>query len=88
LLAFATHRAHRQIDPRVARVVDELQSRRELQPSAKYTADELGLSASRFQHLFSAEVGVPFRRYRGWQRLRSAIRVAAAGTSLTDAAYA
>ncbi len=88
LLAFATHRARRQIDPRIARVVDELQSRREPQPSAKYIADQLGLSASRFQHLFSAEVGVPFRRYRGWQRLRSAIRVAAAGTSLTDAAYA
>jgi AraC-like DNA-binding protein len=56
--------------------------------SVAIAAASAGLSASRFQHLFTREVGVPFRRYRGWQRLRGAIRAAASGLSLTDAAYA
>ncbi len=47
-----------------------------------------GLSASRFQHLFTREVGVPFRRYRVWHRLRAAIREAAQGSNLTTAAHA
>ena len=47
-----------------------------------------GLSASRFQHVFSREVGVPFRRYRAWQRMRAAIRQIVAGCSFTAAAYA
>ena len=87
ILAFAMHRARRGIDPRVARIVKDLQDDRGPTPSATHAAAAVGLSLSRFQHLFSAEVGVPFRRYRGWQRLRSAIRVAAAGSSLTDAAH-
>jgi AraC-like DNA-binding protein len=56
--------------------------------SAAAAASTVGLSPSRFQHLFTQEVGVPFRRYRGWQRLRAAIREAAHGTSLTAAAHA
>jgi AraC-like DNA-binding protein len=87
LLAFSRRRQRRDIDPRVARAVDVLQASDELLPVDEVAA-AAGLSSSRFQHLFTAEVGVPFRRYRGWRRLRSAIRTAAGGTSLTDAAYA
>lgn len=88
LLAFAQRGAKRQIDARVAAVVEMLQRETSARCCAQCAADVAGLSASRFQHLFTAEVGVPFRRYRGWQRLRTAIRAAAAGASLTDAAYA
>ncbi|MEG6508469.1 AraC family transcriptional regulator [Methyloligella sp. 2.7D] len=43
------------------------------EPDRNHTEAELcsalGLSASRVQHLFSAQTGVPFRRYRMWKRL-------------------
>jgi AraC-like DNA-binding protein len=45
------------------------------------------LSASRFQHLFAEEIGVPFRRFRVWQLLRNAIGEIAAGSSFTTAAH-
>jgi AraC-like DNA-binding protein len=46
------------------------------------------LSPSRFQHLFSQQIGVPFRRYRGWNRMRQAIREIIRGHSFTTAAHA
>lgn len=88
LLAFARRRARNAIDVRVARAAQLLQDEGAANCSVDRAAAAVGLSPSRFQHLFTAEVGVPFRRYRRWQRLRSAIRVAAAGASLTEAAYA
>ncbi len=51
-------------------------------------ARRVGLSSSRFQHLFAEEIGVPFRRYRSWHRLRAAIREVAKGSNFTTAAYA
>jgi AraC-like DNA-binding protein len=45
-------------------------------------------SLSRFQHLFTQEVGVPFRRYRAWCRMRAAIAAVLHGNNLTDAAHA
>lgn len=87
LLAFSQRRARCDIDQRIARAIDLLQASDE-PLSVEEAARGAGLSASRFQHLFTAEVGVPFRRYRGWQRLRNAIRTAASGASLTEAAHA
>lgn len=88
LLAHARSRAYRQMDPRIARVVDVMQEHPSGLASATQVATASGLSSSRLQHLFTAEVGVPFRRYRRWQRLRAAIREVVGGTSLTDAAHA
>lgn len=88
LLGFARRRAARQIDPRVARVVERLALRSEdLTPLAELAATA-GLSASRFQHLFTQEVGVPFRRYRAWHRMRAAIREIVSGSNFTRAAHA
>jgi AraC-like DNA-binding protein len=53
--------------------------------SAPQVAAEINLSTSRFLHLFSAESGTSFRRYRLWARM---LRVAAAlnrGADLTSA---
>jgi methylphosphotriester-DNA--protein-cysteine methyltransferase len=47
----------------------------------------VGLSGSRFQHLFTAEVGVPFRRYRAWRRVRVAIAEIVKGSRFTTAAH-
>ncbi|MGH6712522.1 MAG: helix-turn-helix domain-containing protein [Bradyrhizobium sp.] len=51
-------------------------------------ADQAGLSASRFLHLFKAETGVPLRRYRIWNRMGAAVRACGEGASLTEAAHA
>lgn len=74
------------LDPRVARVIDWLGRN----PADLTNLDELvrsdGLSVSRFLHLFSKEIGVPFRRFRIWNRLRAASSMALRGTNLTEAA--
>jgi AraC-like DNA-binding protein len=88
VVAFGRKRARRMMDARIARAVAALQDAADEELSAAGAAAAAGLSPSRFQHLFTQEVGVPFRRYRGWQRLRAAIREAAQGTSLTAAAHA
>ena len=50
-------------------------------------AKSVGLSESRFRHLFKTHTGVPFRRFRVWNRLGAGIVAAARGMSLTDAAF-
>jgi AraC-like DNA-binding protein len=45
------------------------------------------LSESRFMHLFSEQVGIPWRRYLLWRRLLGAAAHVAAGHSLTEAAH-
>ena len=84
LIGFASRRA-RPLDPRVSRLADALhESYGDLSP----VAATVGLSASRFQHVFTEQVGVPFRRYRAWCRMRAAISEAASGSNLTVAAHA
>jgi len=87
-LAFAYRRTRRSLDPRISHAIGLLQSEHSEAVSVEQLARTVGLSPSRFQHIFTAEAGVPFRRYRGWQRLRSAIRDAASGATLTQAAHA
>lgn len=74
------------LDPRVARVIAWLGRN----PGDLTTVEQLlrsdGLSVSRFLHLFSNEIGVPFRRFRIWNRLRAASSMALRGASLTEAA--
>ncbi len=50
-------------------------------------AAAVGLSESRLGHLFSAQAGLPFRRYVLWQRLQQALALQSGGMSLTDAAH-
>lgn len=86
VVAHAKRASRRVIDARISRSVGLLQGATDA-VSVTRVAAAAGLSASRFQHLFTREVGVPFRRYRGWQRLRAAIREAALGSNLTTAAH-
>lgn len=88
LIAFSQQRAIRPFDPRIARAVTRLQAEAGELTSAAALARHAGLSSSRFQHLFTQQVGVPFRRYRGWHRLRAAIAEVVRGSSLTAAAHA
>ncbi len=78
--------APRSLDPRLKRVVEQLDQAPDDLTAAGDLARSQGLSTSRFMHLFSHEIGVPFRRYRIWNRLRAAMRIALTGRSLTEAA--
>lgn len=46
-----------------------------------------GISESRLQHLFKAQMGIPIRRYVLWMRLRNVIKKSMSGASLTEAAH-
>lgn len=76
------------IDPRLIRVLDYLFEHGDDLSSVSGLAQQVGLSPSRFQHLFTRQVGVPFRRYRCWNRMRKAIREIIRGQNFTTAAHA
>ncbi len=89
LMGFAKRRARTEpIDPRIAQVVDFLFENGDDLTAVAALAETAGLSASRFQHLFTQQIGVPFRRYRGWNRMRKAIREIIKGNNFTTAAHA
>ena len=56
--------------------------------SLQSVATSVGLSPSRFMHLFTESVGIPLRPYILWLRLQRAAGVLARERSITDAAYA
>ena len=70
-LFFGQRLVPRQVDARIARVLDQLRNH----PAQAYTAQQgataAGLSFSRFLHLFKAEAGMPLRSLRSWKRARS-----------------
>ncbi|WP_254190629.1 helix-turn-helix transcriptional regulator [Nocardia noduli] len=51
-------------------------------------ARQIGISTTRLTHLFTAQVGIPLRRYILWLRLTRAIAHTAAGHNLTESAHA
>lgn len=87
LLRFTTKSGGRSLDHRILRSLQTLNARYTPAPVAEM-AQATGLSVSRFQHLFAAEVGVPYRRYRAWVRMRAAIGEVVSGANLTTAAHA
>jgi AraC-like DNA-binding protein len=78
------------IDYRVKRVLRALPSRlAEAEAvSLDAVAASVGLSPSRFMHLFTRSVGVPIRPYVLWLRLQRGARELALGKSVADAAHA
>ena len=75
------------IDGRIAAIVAQLSAGALPTMPLAALAAQAGLSPSRFQHLFTRQVGVPYRRFRAWSRLRHAWRALALGYSVTQAAY-
>lgn len=74
------------LDKRIAQSLAYLRSLGDLPLDRGYLADQVHLSESRFNHLFQAEVGISFRRYRSWSRLRAVLYHVAKDQSLTHAA--
>jgi AraC-like DNA-binding protein len=87
LLAFTKRRERQPIDARIAHAVAVMHERHGDIALVAALAGEVGLSASRFQHLFTETVGVPFRRYRAWARMRAAIGEIVRGSNFTNAAH-
>lgn len=82
----ADHTAHRH--PAVTRAVNLLRDRLDTgSVRLSDVARDVQLSESRLAHLFSSEIGLPFRPYIRWLRLQRAIELVAAGSTLTDAAH-
>ncbi|UGT63107.1 helix-turn-helix domain-containing protein [Nocardia asteroides] len=73
-------------DPRIAEVLLALLADPSESPGAAGFAAAAGLSTSRFLHLFAAQTGTSFRRYRLWARMLRAGRGLAVGNDLTRAA--
>lgn len=74
------------LDARVMTVIAGLHADPLDTSSADAWAQSVGLSESRFLHLFVQSTGVPFRRFRLWTRLRAAVDAGLRGRSFTDAA--
>jgi len=77
---------HFEVDPRITRVIEWLQTRRGAPVTLSEVARISHLSPSRFRHLFMAQTGTSLRAYLLWLRVGSAIAAAMAGLSWTDAA--
>jgi AraC family transcriptional regulator len=75
------------LDRRVLRVIEALQGDDEGPSDLGGFARAAGLSTDRLGHLFSEQVGLPFRTYLLWNRLQRALRLLTEGTSLTAAAH-
>lgn len=63
--------APRPMSPRIRQVLDTMRSDPSQNTLAADCAASLGLSTSRFLHLFKDEVGASFRAVRTWKRARS-----------------
>jgi AraC-like DNA-binding protein len=57
-------------------------------PRLTDAAARLGVSPTRLTHVFTREVGIPFRRFVLWTRIKNAASLSRAGASLTTAAVA
>lgn len=85
--AFTSGRPPR-LDARVAHAVRVLRNRESLgRISLAQIAAPTHLSASRFGHLFTQSVGIPFRRYVLWLRLQRAAGALLSGQSIASATY-
>lgn len=76
----------RVVTPHVRRALEYVDAALTLGPTLAGAAELARISPSRLTHLFTAEVGIPFRRYVLWQRLQRAVEAVGDGHDLTHAA--
>jgi AraC-like DNA-binding protein len=56
-------------DPRIRRIIDLIRREPDRNYSQQELAQTIGVSPSRFLHLFREHTGLPYRRFRLWKRL-------------------
>lgn len=74
-------------DRRVVRAVRDLRKNLGRRTAMSELAAAVGLSPSRFRHVFRREVGMSAQSYIVWLRINEACAALARGESLSDAAY-
>ncbi len=67
-MCFGEALPRRMLDPRVVRSIAQMTRFSGEAVTAASCAAEVGLSASRFLHLFKEETGISFRSFRAWKR--------------------
>lgn len=77
----------RRLDDRIVRALAIVRQMDAPKIRLEEIAGAVFLSPSRFQHLFSEEVGVPFRRYVLWRKLTRSLVEFARGATLSGAAH-
>jgi AraC family transcriptional regulator len=75
------------MDERVARALVVIRQNEASRIPLEEVAAQVFLSPSRFAHLFTKEVGLPFRRYVLWRKLTRAMLLISKGNSLVSAAH-
>jgi AraC-like DNA-binding protein len=82
----------RVLDARIARAIAHMSAHCAEMVTAEECAAKVGLSFSRFTHLFSREIHTTFRRVRAWKRARGLMSMMGSGPNLVkialDAGYA
>ena len=78
----------RKLDDRIVRALAIVRQMEAPKIRLEEVADAVFLSPSRFQHLFSEEVGLPFRRYVLWRKLARSLVEVGRGSTLSAAAHA
>lgn len=74
------------LDKRIQKILLFLHNHTEENSTSEELQQIAHLSASRLQHLFKQQVGLPLRRYRLWLRIRRVIEQALTYHNLTEAA--
>lgn len=74
------------VDERIIRVLKRLDETKGAQCTSEDLESVACLSASRLQHLFKEQIGIPIRRYSLWKRIRYVLEQIIDGTRLVDAA--
>lgn len=82
----ADEAANKHVDPRIASIMHTIKLDPGNDFSQEYLASSVGLSASRFRHLFREHSDIPYRRYRMWRRVVSAMDTLHRVDNLTYAA--
>lgn len=75
-------------DPRIEEAINIIGQHLDRPIELDDLAQMVGLSGSRFRHVFVAETGTPLRRYILWRRLNKALHLGLNGASWTEAAHA
>ncbi|MCB0829054.1 MAG: helix-turn-helix domain-containing protein [Solirubrobacterales bacterium] len=73
--------------PAVGAAVEYIEHTLDGRPKLEEAAANAHISSSRLTHLFTAEIGIPFRSYVLWARLRRVVLLVGEGDNLTRAAH-
>lgn len=84
-LGFGNTQSSSSRDSRIQKCLEYIEGNLGEELNMEFLCKANGLSESSFSHLFSREVGIPFRRYLLWKRLKKSISIYLEGRkSLTE----